>query len=270
MKHLATSIFFCILLVILGIAFLYGVLVPQNGQNKPVVNMQLVVFENGLALYQQNKPYYYTFSPYNDYFFSGEGIRSSLITTQDLAEQNFSSSFKTFHLTAIRNTLFGFFNLVSPNITYETKNYQIRYESKFINNSVTINRKIKVKNGKIPSILGETLTFSGADFIYDRSGNLYNFKTDEDLNSFEKFYGIHLQYQSDRSRVSVGDKTIFIMNPLIAAVLVIKADNNQSLYINPDSRTIEIQGTANWQGNENISSMTVSVYDDPKEAQQSL
>ncbi|MDD2823544.1 MAG: hypothetical protein PHQ59_05725 [Candidatus Daviesbacteria bacterium] len=265
MKKLSTSLFFCFLLVLLGVSFLYGVLVPRDNQAKSVGSMQIAAYKNGLALYQQNKPYFYTISPFNDYFFSKEGIRSSLITKQDIDQNNFKSSFKLSHLEAVKDNLKGFFGLVQPNIMYETKDFQVRYDSKFINNSVSINRHITLKNGGILPILGTTLTFSGADFIYDKSGNLYSYQTEQDIASFEKFYGIHLQYKSGDPRVLIEDKTIFIMNPFLASVLEVKADATQSLYIDLSNQMVEIQDTASWQGSENNSSITVSVYDNPKE-----
>lgn len=270
MKNLFISLFFCVLLIIIGIASLYGVLIPKNNPVKAVGSMQLAPFENGLALYQQDKPYYYGFSPYNDYVISGVGTRSSLITVQELNDKRFSTDFKISYLAEIKNALLNFFNLDTPGISYSTENYQISYQSKLDSKSVLINRKINIKNDKIPPISGMTMTYAGSDFIYDQSGHLYNFQNNEDLTLFEKLYGIHLEYQAGEPRISVGDKTILIMNPLIASVMVISAKENQSLYINRDNRIIEVEGTPNRQGKEITDSIRISVYQNPQEAEKSL
>lgn len=265
MKNLLISLFFCILLIIIGIASLYGVLIPKNNPVKAVGVMQLAPFESGLALYQQDKRYYYSFSPYNDYIISGIGTKSSLITSDELNNKYFSTNFKTSHLAEIKNTLSNFFNFDTPKISYDTKNYQISYQSKVDGRSITISRKVKIKNDKIPPISAMTITYAGADFIYDKFGHLYNFQNDEDLKLFEKLYGIHLEYQTGDPRISVGSKTLLVMNPLIASVMVISAKENQSLYVNRDNRIIEAEGVVDRHGNEFTNSIEVKVYNNPKE-----
>lgn len=270
MKNLLASLFFFTLLCVIGIASVYGVLIPKNNPVKAVGSMQLSAFERGLALYQQNKPYYYTFSPYNDYIVSGEGIRSSLINGQELSKLSFKTDYKNSYLREIIDSLLGYFNLTAPNILYDTENYRVKYISESKDNKLLVSRYLSVNKGNLPPLSGMTVTYSGADFIFDKSGHLYNYQSDEDLKLFESLYGIHLDYQPEDLGTLLGDKTIFIMNPLLASTMAIKATDNQSLYLDRVNRIIEIQESGLKQGNFLRNTIEMEIFNNPKEAMQSL
>lgn len=270
MKHLLTGIFYCFLLFLLGLASFYGVLVPERIPVMPIGNMQLSTFERGLALYQQGKPYYYTISPYNDYIISGEGVRSSLITNQELADKAFTADYKNSYLAEVRDSLLGYFNLIVSNISYNTENYRIKYTSQSKNNELLISRYLSVNKGNLPPLSGMTLTYSGADFVFDKSGHLYNYQSDENLKIFELLYGMHLDYEPESLGTLVGDKRLFIMNPLLASTIVIKVGDDQSLYIDRVNKIIEIQESGLIQGSYLINTIEMEIFNNPKEAMKSL
>ena len=269
MKRFVINIFFFIVLIFLGLASLYGVLVPDNVPLKAVGAMQLSAFKNGLSLYQANRPYYYSFSPYNDYFLLADGNRSVFLSEEEIKDNRFTTNFHTSHLKDIENAILAYFNGADPQITFYGENKEIEYYTESSNNTLTITRRAKA-NGDNPQTLGMTLTYYGMDWVYDKLGNLYAYQSDEEIASFARFYGVVLKLKTEEFRIPVPDKIVVIVSPYLASIIVVRATDNQTLWVNRNTKTIEVEERVNPQDGFYSSSLKVEVYESPREAQKAL
>lgn len=269
MKRFITNLFFFTVLLFLGLASLYGVLVPDNVPVKTVGVMQLSAFKNGLSLYQANRPYYYSMSAYNDYFLLADGNRSVFLSKEEIKDNRFTTNFHTSHTKDIANAILAYFNAANPQISFYGENKEIEYDTESSNNALIITRRVKA-NGNNPQVLGTTFTYYGIDFIYDKSGNLYAYQSEEELANFARFYGVVLNLKTEEFRIPIPDKTAVIVSPYLAGAIVVRANDNQTLWVNRNTKMIEVEEQANPQDGYYTTSLTVEVYENPKEAQRAL
>ncbi len=270
MKEFIKSIFFFTILIFLGLVSLYGVLVPDNVPVKATGVVQFGVFKTGLALYQGDRPYYYTFSPYNDYFVLSDGSRNNFFSQEEIKEKRFTTNMHRSKIKDIRSVILSYFGLALPQISYYGENKQIDYFSQVRDNKVTITRRFKVEGSNSPQIFGSTLNYYGIDFVYDKSGNLYGYKSEDEIANFAKFYGITFTAKTEDSRTEVLDKTIIIVNPDVAGAMVVKANENQILWVNRNTRMIEIEEQSVPTNGYYTTTINVEVYENPGQAQNNL
>lgn len=269
MKIFLKSFFFLFALIFLAFASVYGVIVPENIPIRPVGTMQLAPFKDGLSLFQGDTGYYYTFSPFNDYFISPDGARSTYISQEELTNNQYNSNFKKNHWTDIKNILEAYVGDTSPTLTFRAQRETI-YTSLIQNNKVTIKQEIS-KNSRIPiQVVGMTIPFRGTDIVYDDFGQLYTYQPDEDIVAFQQLYGIKLDQPTDDTRSPIPSRKVILVNPHITGVIVVKARENQRLWINQNAKLIEVETLVNPNAEDYTTSIDVEVYPDPIQAQENL
>lgn len=270
MKRLVGSGFFTGILIIAGLASIYGSLTAERSPVWAIGPLQLAQFSSGFALFQENRPYYFTFSPYNDYTISEDNSRNTLITKSEVEAKNFTTDLHSSHILDIRDVLLNYLNLDRPSLTFVTSNYSFTYLAEIKNNKLTLTRYLQIKNNNMPKLVGSTVNYFGTDYIYDQSGRLYVFQQPEDIVRFNQLYGVNLTYEQGEDRIAVPGKTVVLINPSVAGALVIKAQGNQSLFVNRQARLIEIEEPTVKRGDFIITPMNIEIYSTYQEAQKHL
>lgn len=269
MKNILENFFYFALFILLLTASLLGVIVPDNTPVRSVGNMQIANFKNGLSLFQGNRQYYYTFSPFNDYFVSTDGSRNTLISGNEAQENLYKSTFHASGIKDIANSILSYFNATSPSIKFVTDK-EAAYSSKVDGNTVTISRDFKLGRGISVQTLGSTMPYYGMDFIYDKDGNLYTLQSEEDISSFEKLYRIKLAKKTEEFRIGIPGKSLAIVNPYVAAVMVLKANDNQTIWVNRNAKMIEVEEQVTPMLNDYSTSLKIEIYSNTQEAQKYL
>lgn len=270
MKPFSKSLLVFSLFVALMIASLYGAVTPKNTPISSVGSMQIAPHKNGLSLYQSYRGQYYSFSPFNDYEVGANYTRSSFISQDEIRQATYTSSLKPNNFRAILNVIGGYLGHQTPSMTFKTAK-TIQYFSAVHGNRLTIIRTLILpENNAKKRRLGMTLSFHGGDFVYDGSGNLYNYWSDENMLAFERAYGIRLALKQDELQIPIETNAVAVVNRSVASTMVIKARPNQTLLINRNSKFIEIEEDIEPKDGVYTSSMDLEIYQDPKEAQQSL
>lgn len=270
MKHFFINIFFFIVIIFLGIASLYGVLVPDDVPVRAVDTMQVAAFKSGLALYQGNRQHYYAFSPYSDYLILKEDARSSFFSQEEIEKDRFTTDLHSSHFLDIRNAIFSYFNIVSPSIKYTGEDKEIEYLSEVVDNSLVITRNLKIKTNNPPRILGTTISYLSTDFVYDKTGNLYTYQSEDDKERFASLYNVHLSQKIDESRIKISDDSIVIFNPYLSSVIVVRIKPSQMIYVNRNTRLIEVEESVTTESSVYTTSFKVEIYNNPIEAQKYL
>lgn len=270
MKQFVINIFIFLVLIVLGLTSLYGMPVPDNSPAGVVGPMQMAAFKNGLSLYQVNRPYYYTFSPYSDYLEMNDGTRNILVSPKKVKEDKVTSDLHASHLEDLKNSILSYVGMVSPHITFSTGGKIIRYSSEINDDKVKVSRVLHAKDTKNVKSSGLALNYFWEDFVFDKSGNLYTGKSEEDIADFEKIYGIRLTAQNSDLRVEIPEKELVIVNQYLSSVIVVKVPKNATLWVNKNSRTIEAEENIEGKKGDITSSLIVEVYQSPQEAKKSL
>ena len=252
--------------LILCAVSLYGVILPENTPVTSVGGMQLATFKNGLSLFQGNRGYYYSVSPFNDYEIVDGNSRSSLIWQDEVEHNTYTTDFNKSYFSHIIESLQGYFGWTTPTISFANTK-QINYTSDVNKNIATITTTVQTPDDA--HILGITFSYTGKDFVYDKTGKLYNFKDELEIQNFKKIYGISLNMSSSENlRPAILTKSIIIVNPYLSSVMLIRANKDQKMYINRNAKLIEIEKLV--QKNNYTNTVTIEVYPDPNEAQQHL
>lgn len=268
-RFLKNLVYFIIFLFLL-VASLYGATTPQNKPIKAIGTMQIAPFKDGISIYQGHTGEYYVFSPFNDYAINEDQTRSSYISTQELTDNKFKSTFKEFHLIEIKKTIEGYLGTINPSINFRTQK-NIKYSTNINKNRLTINTDISFPdNNSVPRILGSTISYQGTDFIFDTKGNLYNYLSDNDISSFKNIYKIHLASSLDELRIHIPDGKIIIVNPHMTGVIVIRSQKGQNLWVNRNFRLIEVEKMITPKDDRYTTTLHVEVYKNLEEAQKTL
>lgn len=269
MHTLIKSFSIFVIFAILGIVSVYGVLVPEHTPVAAVGATQLTALQSGLSFSTPNSKYYYTLSPYNDYYIGIEGIRNAFISKKEIETNAYTTSLHASRTQDIFNTITSYFFPVAPTITYNVSQKKIQYNAKTDNHgfSITSNTFLPQAN---PLLIGITFPYYDSDFVYDKMGTLFTYKNENDVAFFKQTYNISLSSETGDVRVQVPSKKLFIVNPSLPTVFVVQAYTNQTMWINRNLKLIEIEEIAKPQGKNYQSSIRVDVYPDPKEAQKSL
>lgn len=260
--------------MLLLVGSLYGARIHETTPVMAVGSMQIAPFKNGLSLYQGYRGQYYAFSPFNDYLLDATGSRSSLITEDEANQGSYRSNLHTSRVADITNAIKSYFGISSPTITFWT-NKSIKYTAYIDKNKLQVKRDIFFPYGiNQPHKVATTLAFHGGDFVFDATGTLYNYQTSSDIGAFEKIYGIHLTQNLTDFRMIVPDQIIYIVNRYVSGTIVVRAGEQQQLYVDRNAKLIEIEETvvpikeresAHYQ-----TTMQVEVFQTPKEAITSL
>lgn len=267
----AVGIIYFIFILVLGLASLYGVMVPQNSPSSIVETMQVSSFKDGISLYQINRDSYYTDSPYNDYFLDQNDNRVSFLPKETVINNNYLSNFHKSHLVDIKQAIEGYFRLITPSISYQIPGEkEIRYTTVINQNTINIDTNVTNLTNFKPLKIGSTLLYSAVDFIFDSQGNLYTYKTEDDIAEFNSQFGLTLVTKPEEARVEIPDRVVFIVNPTFSSILVIRANNYQTLWVNRSARLIEVEQSAMNENNNYKNTITVEVYKNLSEAFKAL
>lgn len=260
---LSKSILNFLVLFILTLLLIFGLwgLKPTIAVTTTQVSYyRLTPFKKGLALYQQDQPYFYNFSPYNDYLVDQKRSYHSLITKKDIMEGKFEADINQKPIKKKLSFLLSLFGLYQPEVVFKSGSQKIHYSSEINENTVKIKRQID----DFPSVnkaqaLGITISFDDQDFVFDQNFRLYTSNSDDDLQAIEKYYGLRLVpiRESEKEYVlwtEIPSKNVFIINPNLPGIIQIKALSNQKIMFNKTYQLVAIQenGDFNKEGVENF------------------
>lgn len=258
-----SALFFAVFIALL-LASVYGVPTPPNIPVKQVGFFQLAPYDSGLALYQGMKGYYYTFSPFNDYFVTPDGIRSSFLIREDLDKKRYTTSLNQPKWISIPQTIETYFALGKPEIMFTkllggTIDYRFQEQG---TNQFMITRRVSLpENGEI-AIIGTTLPYQVEDFVFDTSGNLFSHKKTDDIVFFSQLYNFSLRKAEITSRTSISSKKIYIVNPSLPGAIALERTDNQTIWLSPQEGLIEFEEKVQAVDDAPIAtSITVSIVD---------
>lgn len=264
------SIFFFAIFIGLCLFSLYGVFIYSYQIYAPIGNYKLSVFDNGLAVYQKDRPFFYTISPVNDYTLDHAGIRNSLIISSDLEQKKVKSNFEKSKWESIYIGVLHYFGLWKPSIQF-TSDKEVIYDTDLFRNQVIINKKLGISGNPDIKYWGTTFTFKGGSILFDEKKILYSYQYDSDVDLLKKYFGLNLSKVINVGRFKIPGKIIFILNPNLSGVLEIKANMNQDIWINKDARMIELEEKVQEQINGFYqTSLEVDVLDDIGEVSKKL
>lgn len=271
MKSFFGSILFFILFVLLCIGATFGVLRPEHSSVSAVGPLQVAAYDNGISLFQNFRGQFYTDSPYNDYFISENGIRTSFIDMQEIIDNSYTTSFAKPEAERIFESVGNYLGLITPEITYYTKNKTIKYSTAVFKNELTISRVLNLSKNTPIKKLATTLSFSSGDIIYDQNGTLYTYAPDTIITLFKQTYGITLTPSLNDLMIQIPGKALYVYNPNVAGVLMIQAEKNQSLIINRNAKLIEVeQSVLSKTVKTYTTAIHITTFSNPKEAYKSL
>lgn len=261
-RTFVSNVFFFGVFIFLIIVSLYGVLIPHNSPAISAGNMQITPYKYGLYLDQNQRKIFYNFSPLNDFILNNDNSRNNLLTTRE----NYKSSFESSYWKGIIDSIKGYLNPKSTSIYFNGKE-QIMYTATTQGNKFTITRDVAFSsNNNSQKTLSMTMSFNGDDFVYDKSGNLYNGFLISNVEQFEKSYGISLNPSLGDLLIPIKDNVIFISNPNVAGTIAIKAKANQQLFVNINTKLIEIQEKISSKNGVYETSLNGEIFQNPKEA----
>ncbi|MBI3379733.1 hypothetical protein HY029_03205 [Candidatus Gottesmanbacteria bacterium] len=268
MKKIIYSVFFLSVFIILCFISLYGVIVSPLELSYSVGGYQIAAFERGLAFYQPNTRYFYTFSPFNDYIVDVDGKRMPLYSKDDVKLGKYKSDLDKPQWEKIVSVILKYFNLSSPEISYQGEK-NVDYITTVDGNKVIVDRYIWWKNNNSIVNTGTTLTYYPGDFIFDAGGNLYTYQSEKEIESFKKIYGVDLRYETTDLRVNVPTQFLFIINPQLSGVIKLSVNDGQMIWIDRNSRLIDIEQTIK-EVEKYKSSVTLEIFDTPQKALKSI
>ncbi len=260
------DVFICVLVAAIFLFALFTVPLPTPLGTQSVGTFLFVSFPTGFAFYQNVSPsHFYSISPLDDFVVDSSGGRSTLATLDQL-ETGKKDTPAISKPTDVLLGLSSYFQ--APTLAYQSKGiYPALYKASFSGKTVTINRTI-TPNSTVLKLTGLTIKYGQDDFIFDQNGQIYNQKSAQDIDQFNQFYGVQLNKVSatdDLSALPV--KKIILANPNLGGLIVVKATEHQTLWINRLNNAIEVVEAVTTQQTSSISaSMSISVTDSAKEA----
>jgi hypothetical protein len=271
MKHLLKSLLFFLALTFLITASVYGSLSPDNTPVREVSVLQISPHEDGLSLYQGFRGKYYTVSPFNDYEVYADNSRGSFISQQEILNKQYKSTFQKSHLLDLTQTIEQYVGSPSPRITFKTQK-TITYQANIKKNTLSITRDVTFPDGNsTPRVLGTTLSYTSSDIVYDKDGNVYDYDSRDDLNLLNELYGVEFILPPIYDiHAQIKDGVVFIVNRFMNGVIVVQAKPGQRLWIDKNSRLLEIEEEVAPKNEKYTNSITIKVFTNPQEAEQSL
>lgn len=262
-KSILTLLLFCVLMIV----SLVGVVLPSKSSVEAIGTMQIAPFSAGLSLYQGYRGLFYSFSPFNDFYIDGKNNRSALISRDEIEHQTYTVTDNPSLPKKIFSTVTSYLGILNTSLTFHIDNGNtFAYTTSQKGNTLTLTSTILLPHTSGIKIIGNTLTYQADDIIFDNQKNVYNFWKDTDLATFDKTYDITLTPKMDEIYIPIPDKTIYITNPNASFIIKITAGENQTLYVNRNSRLIEVQTPAQEKNNRYKTSVTVQIFENPKEA----
>lgn len=245
--------------VVLILASIYGVLLPNNPQVSAVGAMQIAPYSDGLSLFQDYRRLYYRFSPFNDYTVDAQNNRSSFISIPEIENRDYEVNLEQSKFINILRTANSYLTGGSPTVTFNTDQLSAKYTAEIEGHKATIHQQTVFSDPQESRRIGMTLSYNGDDIVFDNSLNAYNYWDQNDLDAFARTYARTLNPNTSRLLVPIPDRTLYITNPHAPFVIVIKSKPNQILRVNRDAKLIEIEELTN-PGSTHSTSITVETY----------
>ena len=254
-----------ITVILLCLFSLYGVVTPNNNPYSSFGFFHLAPFSNGLSLFQPGRNIYYAFSPLNDYFVMN-GKRKTLISSQDYSGNVYNNDLDKSKFEKIKNTLLSYLLRGETEISYRGKE-NIRYTSIKNENGYTITREYIPEPNTKPEQTAITLLYKSGDYVFDETGNIYSYKSDNEIDLFYQKYGFQLRPTGDDLTKEVNGNMICIANPNLFGVICLASRKDQTIAVDRNSSLIKVEQKAvvNAEGSYK-SSVKVVITDSPKEA----
>ena len=269
MKKFIQSFFYFILFLILLSISILGSVTPER-ISATAGGFQIAPFRNGLSLYQNSRGKYYTLSPFDDYELSGDNVRASFISIEQVKNNSYRQDTHRNYIQKLAQSFSDYFGKDSENVTFTTDDKTISYQTTVEGNHIFIQRKTRFSDNASPKILVMTLSFQGNDFVYDAKDTLFSYIPEEQITSFNTIYGMSLYQNLDFLKVAVSDKKVFVVNPDLSGVIGVKGKSHQIVRINRDAKLVEIEEVVTPNNGMYTMSFDMYIFDSPKEAQLNL
>lgn len=257
--------FFFLAIIALFTLGLYGARLPTQTPEIAIDNWQVSAFSSGIAIYQhQDKNFFYTISPLNDFYIDPDNNHIPLLSTQDFEAEKFETNLK---LSQLDQIILGIKNYFIPTpISYNFKNsHTVNYTATPDDNSLLINKKIILDN-KIQAIsLGTTLNFYENDYLFTPKGDLLTNKSASEINLFEQNFSLPLSLtEVEGNRHQILEKKIIIHNPNLPGFLLIQAPEESFLWVDNENKLIEIYYPIQGEGKLSINKFSITAIDSLK------
>lgn len=258
-----------LILVFLLLFGLWGVKPTEAIFTANVGYFRLTTFIKGFALYQQGMPFFYNFSPYDDYFIDREGSYKPLITKKDIIDEKFEVIISQKPVKKRLSYLLGLYGLFQPEISYKSNLQKIHYFSDIKENTIKIKRQISgppLVNET--QAVGMTISFNDQDFVFDQNYHLYTGNITGDLEAIEKYFGLRLiPMEKEEKNYNLGwceipGQNVFILNPSLPGVIQLKAQSNQKIMFNKTYNLLAMEEKGNFDGGKIESFMMVKILKD--------
>lgn len=259
--------------ILLMVGSLLGVRLPENVSVRSVGDMHISPTTNGISIYQAFAGRYYTISPFDDFIFNDKNEYFALITQEEIKNADYQSNLRTTKLGDIIDSIKSYLNITEPQITFWSKNKKIAYSTEIDSKQISLFREISgdkfVKNKPYQAL---TISYYESDFLFDIQQKTYTFATDEDLSLFNDFYSLQIAPldEGSSSLKEVKGNLLVISSRDLSSFIVIKATDRQKIFINSDTKKIELRSESDLKG-EVISDRTnIQIVDSAQELKKLL
>jgi hypothetical protein len=244
---------------------------PRQTVTSSVGSYLLSAFPTGLAFYSGSADgHYYSVSPFNDYLITKDGFRMALVSGETFNPDTFTAANSHTKIVRILETIGNYFGWVTPPYSLN-KPQTITYSVNQLNsNTVTITKNQTFPKNVSAQTTGITLSYQSDDFVYSpETGSLFTEHTNSEIAWLKEITGITItqlliptEYQDTRLFTwEIESKKVVIVNQNHAGYIVIEAQYNQTLLVNPKDHLVEVVDTVPLNSSTHASSMTVEIVE---------
>jgi hypothetical protein len=261
---------FMALVLILGAGF-WGIKPAYHDVFTQIGYFRMSAFPIGLSVYQQDRPFFYNVSPFNDYYFDQNGYRNTFITKADLIYGNYQNDLDKKIWAGKYDYFLSLADRFSPSVTFSGR-ANLKYSSQINGGNILITREITgFPDLPQPLKTGLTLSYDCHDFVFDDKHDLYSLKTEQEIQSLADLTGFSLiKIEPPEGTVQPEWETIpgnhlFVFSPAIPGVIRINMEPNQNLMINRAYCLMAVEETPQQNGNKITDSMSLTILDNLKQ-----
>jgi len=231
-------------LIFLLLFSLWGVKPTTTTPFIQIGHFRLSQFTKGLALYQQDKPYFYDLSPYDDYFIDQNGEYETLITKEDIMEGRFKINSDQNPIKKRIDYFSSLFGFYQPIVTYQNQSQIIKYRAEINGNSIEIIRELSgFPQLKQEMARGIIISFGPNDYVLDQQLNL-----------------IQNEGESPMLWEEVPFSFVFILNPKLQGAFQILAQPYQKIKINKLNHLLALEEFGELRSDQLETKMVIKIF----------
>jgi len=260
-----------ILVIALLVVGLYG-LKPSNYNDSVQVGLfKFSPFQAGFSLYQDDSPYSYRFSPYNDFVIDSQGNYSALVSKEEIIKDKYQYAIYNNFFDQKISYLLSLINFNHPRLFYHFGSTQFKYSANINQNKITLNQEIiNLPHTHPLTATAQTLSYYCNDFIFDQKHNLYTDQAASDIDFFNNHYNFSLNWFNHNLGTNadwepIPTNSVYLVNHYSPGIIKFETSKNQQLLIN---RSFCLLAATSPTVNQNnlSNSLTVSLFKNLREA----